>query len=340
MASNSLLSAFALGQQSAKGTQATKLFTTLATVSGFATNFEVGDQIFEHPASSTTRVFGKKEGGTIRTGYKVPYKATFRLRPNFLGAALISMGYSDTVVSSTGFYTHTFVLTTPAAFPWVTAAHLDDDAGTPWERVAKDCHSDKLSFDADYKRVQCDLSGTGLLEGLVSGTPTRTAEVADQLLPTIGSFTATIGGVALSSIVRGIKCDLENEFDEEDFVLFQTARNDRPQTNVKATGSLVGFDFTAALYKKLNWGGTGGTAPSLTIPTGPLSFTFNSSAVIPTTAVPYSVTIAMSSVDFTAPTDIAAQDKNLQRIDVGWEANDATQPVTVTLVDNVASYAA
>lgn len=340
MSSNSLLSAFSVGQQSAKGTQATKLFTTLATVSGMATNFEVSDQIFEHPAASTTRVFGKKDGGTIRTGYSVPYKATFRLRPNFLGAALISMGYTDTPVAGTGFFTHTFILATPATFPWCTVAHLDDDAGTPWERVAKDCHSDKLSFDADYKRIQCDLTGKGLIEGLVGGSPTKTAEVADQLLPTIGSFVATIGGVAISSILRGVKVDLENEFDEEDFILFQTARNDRPQTNVKASGSLVGLDFTANLYKKLNWGGTAGTAPSLTIPTGPLSLTFNSAAFIPTTSQVYSITIAMSSVDFTAPTDIAAQDKNLQRLDVGWEANDATQPVTVTLIDNVASYAA
>lgn len=342
MASNPLLSAFAIGRQSAKGTQATKLFTAMALVSGLATQFETGEQIYEHPnVTGNSRTFGKKEGSAIRTGYKVPYKATFRARANFLGAALVSMGYIPTTVSSTGYYTHTFVLAaSPAVFPWCSVFESDDDAGTQWERVAKDSRSSKLSFDADPKKVQCDLTGMGLIEGIPAGSPTRTDEVADQLLPTIGSFTATLGGVALSSIVRGIKCDLENEFDQEDYLLFQTAINDLPQTNAKTSGSLVGFDFTSALYKKLNWGGTSGTAPSLALPTGPLSFNFASAANIGATAVPYSISLAMASVDFKLPEDIAANGKDLQRVDVAWEANDAAEPVTVVLVNNVASYAA
>lgn len=340
MASNSLLSAFALGRQSAKGTQATKLFTTLATVSGMGTEFETSDQINEHPASVSARVWGQKAGGTIRTGYTVPYKATFRARPNFIGAALVSMGYVPTVVAGTGYYTHTFVLTTPTLFPWCSAFHADDDAGTQWERVTKDSHSEKLSFDADYKRVQCELTGKGLIEGLTAGTPTRTAEVADQFLPTEGSFAATIGGVAITSVLRGLKLDIENEFDEEDYVLFQTSRNDRLQTNAKASGTLGGIDFSAALYKKLNYGGTGGTAPSLVIPTGPVSFTYRSAANIPSTAQPYSISIVMSSTNFTLPSDVAANDKDLIRLDAAFTVNDDTEPLTVTLINNVASYAA
>lgn len=341
MASNPLLSAFALGRQTARGTQATKLFTALAVISGLATSWKTGDEIFEHPSSTSSRVFGKKAGGTIVTGYDIPYKATFRARANFLGAALVSMGYIPTSVAGTGYTTHTFTLAAnPSAFPWCSAFELDDDAGTTWERAAKDCRSSKLTFDADPKRVQCELAGTGLIEGLTSGTPTRTAEVADQLLPTVGSFTATIGGTAISPIIRGLKCDLENEFDTTDFLLFQAALNDLPLTNVKASGSLIGFDFTSALYKRLNWGSAGGTAPSLVIPTGPLSFNYASAANIGATAVPYSINISMTSVDFRLPEDIAANGKDLQRVDVAWSANDATEPVTVVLVNNVASYAA
>jgi hypothetical protein len=89
----------------------------------------------------------------------------------------------------------------------------------------------------------------------------------------------------------------------------------------------------------LKRGGTAGTAPSLTAVTGQLTSTFTSLANITGAAVPYSLSIDIAEVawNMVAPN---ANGRDLVRSDITFQMLDTVAtPVTITLVNDQASYA-
>lgn len=350
MGVSSVTSAFALGRQSAKGTPGTKFFTTLATVSGLNVAFDREDDIIEHPGvSSNNRATGKRSQSEL-LGYKVPYKATFRLRPRFMGAALLAAGFQVTTATTTAvapatapYYTHTFTLANSDAYPWYTAMEKHGSGSAAFERRAVDSRLKTLSINGDPKQIECALTGVGLVEGnaAVSGL-TRTDEATYKMLPSIGTVSAQVNSAALVSRMRGLTFELTNEFDEDDIALFEQARADLPVNSAGIQGSIQGIDVDFDTYKKVIRGGTTGTAPSLAALVGSLSWEYRSSANILNAAAPYKLAVSFPSVEFRMPDEaIEANGSDQIRFDLEYlMVDDSSTPITITLVNDVQSYAA
>lgn len=348
MGVSSVTSAFSLGRQTAKGTAGTKFFTTLATVSGLNVAFDREDEIIEHPGVSTNSRATTKRSQSELLGYKVPFKSTFRLRPRFMGAALLAAGFQVTTATTAAVlpatqphYTHTFTMANSDAFLWYTAMERHGSGAEQFERRAVDSRLKTLSINADTRQIECALTGLGLVEGnaATSGL-TRNDEATAKMLPSIGSVTATVGGTSLFSRPRGITFELTNEFDEEDIALFETARADLPINAAGIQGSIQGLDVSFDTYKRLIRGGTTGTAPSLTALTGALSWEYRSPANIPNAAVPYRLAVSFPSVEFRMPDEaIEANGSDQIRFDIEYMMiDDNTTPITITLVNDVANY--
>lgn len=343
MGVSSVTSAFSLGRQSAKGTPATKFFTTLATVSGLNVQFDREDDIIEHPGSSTNARATTKRSQSELLGYRVPYKATFRLRPRFIGAALLAAGFQVVTTASSPTYEHVFTLADSESFLWYTAMERHGSVATGFERRAVDSRLKTLGINADTKQIECSLTGVGLVEGNAAASGlTRNDEASYKLLPSIGSVTATVNSTALVSRVRGLTFELTNEFDEEEIALFETARADLPINGAGIQGAIQGIDVDFDTYKKVIRGGTSGTAPSLSALTGSLIYEYKSAVNIGVSTTPYSLKIEMPSVEFRMPDEaIEANGQDQIRFDIEYMMIDnVTTPITITLVNDTASYAA
>lgn len=339
MAAGSLSSFFGLGPQSAKDTAATKYWKTLATVSGMQPQFDVSDSRLEHPGGTGSRNTSKKSV-SARTGYLMPFKSTFIARGNFLPIALRLSGFDIATTNNSGYYTHVCTWSASSAVAWGSAfwyVAADDNAFTV---RAVNSRVTKLALNATPTEIQCDLEGKGMTGGEATGSETVTSEAAYEILPTIGSVTVQSSGVAIATSFRSANTEITQELIEDDRTLFQATRADLPQKSIGATITLGGIDITRAFYRKLFNAGTGNTTPSLTPLTGDLSMNFQSSAFI-TGSIPWSVTIAAPSVEFAA-TDNNFQAQNDDQIRcelVASVIDNVTTPLTITVVNNVSSYA-
>jgi len=338
MAVNSLVCAFSLGQQSAIDTVATDFITALATVSGLQPRFDVTESRQEHPGGAGTRATSKRAPST-RTGYLVDAKCTFVLRPRFIGHALLTNGFT-VATTGAGPYTHVFKLATRATFPWMTGLWLlpDDDVAS-FRLLSSNVRGTSLNINATTSEVQCDTSLVGMTEGDAAGTETLVSETTVEILPTIGSM--TIAGVTITK-AKTLNLAIANTIKEDQRYLFEAARTDLPQESVAVTGTIGGAPLTRDVYRQIFRGGTSGTEPSLTPLTGNMVYAFESSSDIPTFGVPYSLTIDLNSVEFSI-SDNSLQANNADEIEpeINFEMiDDVTDPIVITLVNDVASYAA
>lgn len=339
MSAGSLSSYFGLGPQSAQGTASTKVFKTLATVSGMQPQFDVSDSRLEHPGGTGSRNTSKKSV-SARTGYLVPFKSTFIARGNFLPIALRAAGFSIATTNNSGYYTHVCTWAASNAVPWVSAFWYVAASDNPFTVRSVDARVTKLSLNATPTEIQCDLEGKGMSEGDATGSETATSEVTYEILPTIGSVTVQSGGADIATTFRSANTEITQELIEDDRTLFQATRADLPQKSIGATITLGGIDITRDFYRKLFRGSTSGTAASLTPLTGNVTMNFQSSAFI-TGSTPWSITIAAPSVEFAA-TDNNFQAQNDEQIRCELVASiidDVTTPLTITVVNNVSSYA-
>ena len=341
MASNSLTGYFAIGKQADRTTQATSFIKALALTSGLGVTFDESDALKEHPSTVAGTSFAMASPKT-RTGFLVPWAVDFVLRPNFFPRALQSLGF--TVASGAGpeanTYEHVCTVDTDANMLWMSV--ISNVGGSTFSRRALSARASALNITANNTDIRCALSGTGLNEGNVSGTPSFTSEVTTQILPTTGSLTANFDGGSLTSIIRGLTCNIAQPLKEgkEELPLFQSDRTTLDRQNIDCTGDLQGIDAEFDLWKKIIRGGTSGTTPSLTVAPGDLNFAFNSASYIGATTTLFSVAFALPSVMYTLPNEgIRDNNDDLVRVAIGYNViADVATPITITVINGIASY--
>lgn len=343
--SSSVTSSFQVGRQTNQATAATKYRTALATVSGLNVEFDEKDERIEHPGlASSGRVTGKKAALNF-TGYKVPWKATFAARPNFLpdAFALVGCGIVTTADATVpAIKNHACTIADASSFGWFTVQEKHvDNASVAWYRRARASRGKKFSVKADPNAVICDIEGLGLVElnGAAITAANETVEVSDELEPTLGSLTIGLSGITIP-LVRGLTMDFETSYDEDDKALFQTARaglNPKKQT---VKGTITGIDVLKDVYERIVRGAVGGTAVSTAVQTSALSWEFQSAGLIPGGAIPYKWNQAFTKVQWKMG-NIEAKNDDEIRFDLEWEmVDDNTTPMTATITNLVAAYVA
>jgi hypothetical protein len=342
MGANSLTCAFSLGQQAAIDTDATDFITTLATVSGLQPRFDITESRREHPGAVGSRATAKRAAST-RTGYLVDLVSTFVLRPRFIGHALLGAGFTVATTNNTTHYTHVFKLASRATFPWLTGLwYIDDDAVAAFTLKSGNVRLTQLNINASPEEVQCDLAAVGMTEGDAAGTETLVSEAGFEILPTIGTMTVNLASTSFITSVRSINLAIANTLKEDDRFLFVSGRTDLPQEEITVAATLGGVPITRDLYRRIVRGGTSGTEPSLVPPTGDLIYKFQSAANITGASVPYSLQMDLNSVEYTFPDNqLQASEADDLELEVTAEMIDnVTDPIVITLVNDVASYAA
>lgn len=342
MPANSILSAFSLGLQTNASTAATLYHTALATQSGLGVEFDELEPEAEHPgpaARSTAR-----KTATERTGFLVPVNATMNLRPRFLPRLFQAMGCAVTTSDDTTHYTHTIKIANDSALPWMTALHKLSGTTDLTRRATKvRGETLTLNWDASSGASTAEFAGVGLDEGNATGSETLTAEVDVKLSAYSGSLTADHGVTPVTTTTRTESMEITQELDREDKVLHTQGRADLPRLSFDVTGTLGGIDIdqgTYEWYKRIVRGGTGGTSPSLTPAVGELTWTYASLSNISGAAVPYSITVLLPAVEYIITVNNSSG-RDLVRADINWRMIDnTTDCLVVTVVNDVASYAA
>lgn len=335
-APSSLNSRMAFGVQSAKGTASTSLVAGYMRRSMLAPRFDYMEPIAEHYGGTSSRPTVRKSASD-RPTYLMQFGGRQRLKPVILGHLLRGAGFGSATSGSSPAFTHAFTLADRQNHAWLSIMSMIGE-GTTFERKAKDCRINQITIAANSEDVDLTFGGLGLSELTSAGSETVTTEPSVSLLRGTGSVSLTIGGVAVMSYIMGSTLNINNPLSEEEVALHTAAYADLPATGIDISGTLQGIEFDANLYKKLNWGGTSGTAPTNTIPTGVLTYSFESGAVIPTGAVPYSFTVSVPTVELKLSEPVS-EDNNLVRCNVDWSMIDTgSTPITITLVNGKTNY--
>lgn len=341
MSASSLASQFALGVQTNQTTVATLHQSALATQSGLSPEFDFFEPPPEHPgpaARSTARKTAPE-----RVGFTVPVNCTFLLHPRFIGMALLAMGFVKTATVASnpaGYFTHTFKLANDAAMHWMTALHRYEGATTLLRRASQ-VRGEQLQINVDTQQIECQFTGRGLQEATPSGTPSIAAESPVLISPYTGSMVLEIDGGAIATDLRGNQFQITQTLDTDDRKLHTPGRLGLPRTEIDITGTLQGIPVDMGAYVHyLEIVRRNGTNPSLESPTGELTWTFASNTNIDATSTPYSITIALAEVAYAMVAPNANQ-RDIIRADITYQMLDtSTDPIVITLVNDVANYAA
>jgi len=337
---SSLTAAMSAAVQAAKGTPATAGFVTgRHTMSEIAPpEFDVIEVVDEHGGTIATRVTSKKSADE-RTSYIGRFSGEGILHPDFIGMLLVGLGFGVSTTGTTS-KTHTFTLADADAMKWLTLLHKVGTGAAEFERSLSDARTRLLELRLTPRESRYTFEGSGLVLDAAAGTEDTDAEVSDVLKPTLGSRSFTIGGTEITTdLIREATHRFELTLDEEDFALWQAGRADLPPDALRITGSLNGIDISEASYQKLVNGGIGNDTPSLTTVTGALDIRHDSSTFV-TGTTPYSLRIQIPKVQYTM-TPFRASGRDKVRFGIDYEMiDDSSTPITVTIVNNFAGYAA
>lgn len=335
---NSRSSFFAISKQTAKGTAGTVFFRALATVSSLGLEFEYRDNRIEHPSvipSTSWLVAYAQEA----IGYKATATVTFALRPRFIVPVLMACGYKVVTTGTTSF-THVLTQDTDANHKWFTLAWNVEETDGAFVTRAVDARCTSLSMEVTPEEIMCTAEFRGLKLEPMAGSPTYTDEVADEIVPWLGTRTTmTIGAYPVVERIRSITIAATNELREDDRAIWEPVQ-------VGLGRQSFGVDFTVAdanisddLYEALNYGAANGTAVPTTPITGALDVNWVSAANIPTTAVPYKFQFAASPVQWKPDGAPEANGEDLITINtVGTVVASVAIPNTITVVNAVATY--
>lgn len=338
---NSREAFFAVGVQSAKGTAATTLYKTLATVSGLDPQFDIRDDRAEHPAASS--VWARAAYQTM-TGYLGTGQVTFALRPKFIVPILMGMGYQNTPTNNTTYYTHTLVQGTNANHKWITCAwSLPDSDGAIVTR-AVDCRVSSLSIAASTEEIICTAEIRGLTIEPMAGSPTYVDEQIDEIVPWLGArttMTLGVSGSAYSIIerVRGVTMNFTNTLREDDKALWEATRTTLARETHDLTYDVTGINVSDSIYEAITYGSNGGTSVSTAVRTGDINLEWESADNISGAAVPYRFEIDTPTVQWVPSAgSIQANGSDIITVDVTANVIGTGTPVTINVDNNVASY--
>ncbi len=340
---NALAGAFSLGIQTNEATQATKMNTTLATVSGLGVRFDTRQPLNEHPGGGGSRSF-EVSSPLKRTAYETPFKATFLMRPKFLPMGLIASGWKcvTTAGPEASTYTHTLTIEVDASMKWMTAAHNVGGTGSGFTRVGKAARVSRFSFNAGREQIECSIDGIGKVEATLSGAPTYTSEVTDEYsCGGVGSITCTLAGTTLIDTVLGITGECNNGLrnDIARVPLFTAGSKPLTRTKLGFTGTLTGVPALSDLVYRVYRGAAGNAAPTLSAQVGALAYSFISEANMPGKANPYSVSWTVPACQFELPETIDNNADDDVRADVTYTMiASVAEPVTVVVINDQALY--
>lgn len=333
MLSNTARVAFA--KQAEKAPAATAGFHTMfATDSASVPEYEYIENENYHPGIHDRA--STQNASPVRIAYRIPVSCTFWVHPNGLVPLLIGMGFTDTPTSKTTYHSHELVKADVGDAVYLSMLHRIGEGDEAFERKIRAVRGTQLAITASRNQLTGQFTGIGLAEATSVGSETITPEVVYPLLPTKGSI--AWGAQALGT-PREHTITIARPVDEEDHLLHAFGRNDFPETGFAITGEMTGLDMSFNFYKKLVWGGTGGTGPSEPIITDSLTIVYQSASNISGAAVPYSLSIALTKVEARIG-NFRAAGNNIIRGDVSWKMIDdsASAPVTIVIDNGVASY--
>jgi hypothetical protein len=344
IAPSSLTAGFRLAKQSAKGTVATTNYLIGRLVeSSVGSNFDYTNQADEHFYATTNPRATSRKSKARRTSYVAGVGFRGYLHSQFIGMALLGLGYKCTTTgpTDTTAYTHEFVLADRDDVHWMSAISRVGEGAGVFERRITDMRLDNMTIEANSVGIVMQGSGYGITEGNAVGTETGTTEPDALILPTAGALVSlTINGEDLLSPIRSLRLQMRNALDTTEIRLWNPGRADLAQIGTDFSGVMRGIDLTTDAYKLLQYGALAGTGSSLVCPEGEISFTFESTVDITGSAT------TPNSITFTVPTcewrmsPIAARGSSLIRYDLAFSAIDtgSADPVEITLVNGKSAY--
>lgn len=335
MSNNSLVARLAVGVQSGKGVGATTNFHGLRlTRSSVLPVPDLEEALNEH--SGVHQRASNRQSTADRVGFRHNISLEGFLYPNGIGALLVGTGFNPTTTDKTTYKSHAFVKANVDAAKYLSFMHALGAGASRFERKVTDARLTQLQLTATRQNIRVSATGLGISEGAAAGTETVAAEPNVRILPVTGSM--TFGALALGES-REHTITITRPVDEDDQKQHSAGRADVPETGFEINGELRDLDLSFNTYKKLVWGGTGGTGPSLVTVTDTFSVSWESASDISGATEPYSLTMALLKAEFRL-SNFEAQGNDTVRCDATYHMIDdsASAPVTFTLDNGVTSY--
>lgn len=338
---NSLEAAFSIGIQTSKGTAATTLYTTLATVSGLDVQWDVQEAAQEHPAASSVWL---RSGYQLITGYLANATVTFALRPKFIVPVLMAAGYQNSPTNNTTYYTHTLTQGTNAAHKWATLAWSIPDSDATYVIRGVDCRCNNLQINVTPDGITCTATFRGLTVEPMAGSPTYVSEALNQIVPWEGARTTLTAGnsgseYAIVERLRGVQMTFDNPLREDDKALWEPTRTTLDRVSHDVVYAFSGLNASDSTYEAFVFGSDGGTTASLSARYGDVNLQWESTDNIAGAAVPYRFNIDTPAVQWISDTGgISANGSDV----ITWNATanviGTGTPVTINVDNEVASY--
>jgi len=249
-----------------------------------------------------------------------------------------------TVTTSTpgtaAYYTHVFTLADRDEVGWASMLHALGEGTARFERKITDCRWSQLDIKASRRNITWEGKGLGLSEAASAGTEVIVADTNALISMAAGSWSMTSDSVSLIASPRGHDFSIAQGLAEDDPTLHTTTRADLPLTGTDITGVLRGIDLDYATYRKLMWGGTSGTGPSLVVPEATMSWTYQSPGNMTDCSLPYLMTTAIDTATVSMG-NFEASGNELVRFDASYQMQDrsSSAPITITLRNLRSSYA-
>lgn len=327
---------FAVAVQSVKGTVATTGFHAMRVGESSAQAvFDYEEALNEHTGVHQRASDRQSTPDRISKSFRI--NGNGLLYPNAIGTLLVGVGFAASTTDNTTSKSHAFTKTDTDDAKWLSVMHALGEGSARFERKIKDVRLTQLQLAATRNNLTVSFDGLGLDEAASAGTETVAAEALKRIIPSTGSL--TFGTLALGE-PRSHTITLARPVEEDDQKLHSFGRADALETGFAVNGQLRGLDMSYNTYKKLNWGGTSGTAPDDEVVTDSLTVTWQSAANITGAAVPYSITFAFTKVELRMVGSPVARGADIIRCDVDYAMIDdvSAAPVTVTVVNTVSSY--
>jgi hypothetical protein len=335
-APSSLTARQAIGIQADKTTAATTYTGGVMTRSALNPEFDTIDPIAEHYGGTNTRATVRKSVSD-RPSYIMRAQGRQRMKPELFGILLRGAGFG-VVSTGTGVKSHAFTIANRDLAAYLTIMEKMGEGAGAWEHKAIGCRVNSITVSTSRQEVALEYTASGLSEVVSLGTEPVTNEPMVNIVPTTGTLSLLIGGVALFSKYFGSELTISNPLVEDEIAMHTALRDDIAPQGLDISGTFNGIEFDKDVYKKLNWGGTAGLAPSVIAPVGVLTYTYESAAVIAGQAAPYSFTVSVPVAEV-QPISFVAEDDNLIRGDISWRMIDSVAtPITITLANTKTGY--
>lgn len=334
---------FAMAAQAAKGTAATSNF-----IRGRMTNSQLTPMLDElDTAGEHTGTHQRStavQSTPIRAGYMADINFGFRLYPELIGYALIGVGFKVATTTDSpvvGANTHVFTLADAEAEGWVSFMQALGEDTARYERKVTDARVSSLAIAASRTGITVTGNAMGIAEADSAGSETVVADADAMLSQSNGSFTLTSSNLTALTLgtPRSHTLTIDNPLDDQEQDLHSFSRATFSPTGKTISGTMEGLVFSENIYKEFIYGSTAGVTPAIVIPKAAIAYAFNSPAMI-TGTTPYSMSTAIAVALVTMdPFDITGGGHITYNLKYRMQDALATDPITITLVNGIASYA-